>query len=349
MQYFNKTVFVFLLFVVQMTASAQDAYFPNIQKAIPEYLSGFNNVILYYRLPTNGMGKEFNIGGYGMIEDSLFEIRMVFTEGGGFANDRPNLKTIVTAKITDTFTIKTIKAVNVSSVFSFNKDSLNVHSDDINVSDANTDVLFAMLNRQSINVLAYQPEFFQYYSPTEDRKRFISIKEDVLRSFEIPFDSDLVMKCSDLDSVIFIRKTNYTEGELGFEMYGFGIKGDSTFCLSILMGNPFINYGNVLKYVRRRIVKSKVIESTIHAIKFSSVATFIKDSLEYDPAEVHDAYNMPKSLNTYFVYVVLNSKLYYREVFEPIYYQKQYPTDDRAEFLSIWNKVQNAVLFLEGK
>ncbi len=335
-----KNVLMLLVaWVICINAQAQ--YYPNIQRAIPQYVNGYDSVILFYFLSTNGMRRENKIGGYGVNHGRVYKIRLTLKEGGnakGFASDDPQFGSIEETLEQDSLTIQAIRQIKFSSVLHFNNDSLNAKPECCSASDAGTSVLFVKTNSKHRNLLAYVPEYYQPYLPTQDRQDFIEVKESICSHFEIPFTEDLVKRSMGWDSLILIRNWDYGSGKMGYEMNGFAMKGDTCFRLKVALEYPFLNGDMVIKSLEQTNSIDKSIGVRLKTICFSCVGMYDKGELDKGIDNVY-----PPTSRTTGLYVVTNHVFSTNEAFEPVFEQKQIATNDRKDFIHTMEVLNNLI------
>jgi hypothetical protein len=328
MKYYIRTILFVLLLSVYHHAGAQ--YFPHIKSEISKHVQGFDSVILFYSLPTNGMPREFKFGGYGLKDTKVFRIKMIFNAGGNFVDDELTFKNIEEIKETNKAIIDSVKTIPFSSVMILCEDSLNIKPDAINVYDGSNSVFFVMKNEQYVNILSYEPEYFQYNFKTKDRAQFLDIKNKLQKLLETPLDSDLINMTKDFDSVILIR--SWSDYKDYLRVSGFAIKGDSCFRLDVIIDNGIVSGQEILKSFTKEIVTRPSIADSVRAIPFSSIIKFNNDFLEEERYEYYySPFNDRKEL---YLYEIKGGSVYQKKAYDPHLYLPE-ANKDKEKFIDI--------------
>ena len=337
MNCFTRTLLIALLLALSICAKAQ--YFPNLKKEISKQVSNFDSAILLYYLPGNGMPDEFNIVGYGVTNNKVYEIKLTYNVGGNFAEDKPVLKRTQKRIVHDKRTIDSLKILQFSSVFKLNEDSLNNYPcGGVNVSDASTDVLFSRVAKVYFNKQSYQPSLFQRYCPTEDRDVFIELRSKLGNIIERPFKYEIIEKTNDFDSIILICSSlNYNFNP---HVQGYGLKGDSCFKLDIMVGLGRICADLVLKNINKTYVHDSTQKKLLKAIKFSSILDFNNDSLNKMAWEItihpfHDTTNI--------IFYLIENHKYYSKQFHDSGFSLPNLTKDLLKFRELEGKLEEVL------
>ena len=122
-----------------------------------------------------------------------------------------------------------------------------------------------------------------------------------------------------------------------FHIKGYGVKGNNLFYLELIFKEEgkYPNIKRVFKSINKSIEKNKSTIDSIKAIPFSSVYEFNEDSLNYEnPYGWHISDG-----STDIIFVMTGNKHCNKLSYMPELYQSSWPTNDRADFIKIKNKL----------
>lgn len=173
-----------LLFCCANVAGYRTYYYPRTPLTLINQLNTYDSVILVFHTPSFRYFSRVEVNGFGIKAGVVTRLHIKCSIHYKAGVDTLLVNSISEKRVTQSNIKNEITNLSFSNIANLNNDSLNSRYCSVAIDDGYCQRVLVIKNRESFNVSAYEPEFYQESCPTKDRGIFIETKKKVEAVFK---------------------------------------------------------------------------------------------------------------------------------------------------------------------